>query len=149
VWLGGLPHGPTGVAFAYSFVMMLWVVPGTAWAVHGTAISVKDVVMAVTQPLLSGRVAAGLVLGLRFSCGQHLTMFPRLVLEATVLLASYFVMLWYVMGQKLFYMDFSSKHEPPLIGQRNFSLDSWRRTRSVRFRQLGYLFPERCTFMSI
>ena len=103
--LVGLPYGPKGVAFAYSAVMVLWVVPVVAWAVHGTSISFKDVVTAVKQPLLSGVVAAGLALGVRLSCGQHLSMLPRLVLEATVMLGVYVAMLLYVMGQKSFYVD--------------------------------------------
>ena len=32
----GLPYGAAGVAFAYSAVMVLWVVPHVAWCVHGT-----------------------------------------------------------------------------------------------------------------
>jgi hypothetical protein len=35
----GLPYGPTGVAFAYSAVMTLWLVPHIAWCIHGTMIS--------------------------------------------------------------------------------------------------------------
>ena len=107
--LVGLPFGPKGVAFAYSSVWALWVVPVIAWAVRGTVISFKDVVMAVRQPLFSGLVAAVLVLGLRFSCGQCLTMFPRLVLEATLLLGVYVATLLYVMGQRSFYMDLLRK----------------------------------------
>ena len=107
--LVGLPFGPKGVAFAYSSVWVLWVVPVIAWAVRGTVISFKDVVMAVRQPLFSGLVAAVLVLGLRFSCGQYLTMFPRLVLEATLLLGVYVATLLYVMGQRSFYMDLLRK----------------------------------------
>ena len=53
--------------------------------------------------------AAVLVLGLRFSCGQYLTMFPRLVLEATLLLGVYVATLLYVMGQRSFYMDLLRK----------------------------------------
>ncbi len=101
----GLPYGPKGVALAYSTVMVLWVVPVIAWAVHGTMISFKDVVMAVKDPLLAGLVAAGLALGVRHSCGQSLTVLPRLVLEATVLLGAYVAMLLYVMGHRSFYVD--------------------------------------------
>jgi PST family polysaccharide transporter len=35
----GLAFGPQGVAFAFSTVMLLWVVPGIAWAVHDTVLS--------------------------------------------------------------------------------------------------------------
>ena len=103
--LVGLPYGPEGVAFAYSSVMILWVVPVVVWAVHGTAISFKDVVKAVKQPLFSGLVAAGVAFGVRLCCGQSLTILLRLALEGTVLLGAYVAMLLYVMGQKSFYVD--------------------------------------------
>ena len=35
----GLPYGPQGVAFGYSAVLTLWLVPLCAWCVHGDAIS--------------------------------------------------------------------------------------------------------------
>jgi O-antigen/teichoic acid export membrane protein len=107
--LVGLPYGPKGVAIAYSTVMMLWVVPVAAWAVHGTMISFMDIVTTVKQPLLSGLVAAALALGVRVTWGEHLTMLPRLVLEGTVLLGAYAAMLLYVMGQKSFYLDLLRK----------------------------------------
>jgi PST family polysaccharide transporter len=110
--LVGLPHGPAGVAFAYSFVMMLWVVPSAAYCVRGTAISVKDILMTVAQPLLSGLVASGVVLGLQVSCGRSLPMLPRLVLEGTVLLGAYFAMLLFVLGQKSFYLDLFRSRRP-------------------------------------
>lgn len=101
----GLPYGPTGVAFAYSATMLLWVVPIIAWAVRGTGISFGDVVTTVMRPLVSGVVAAGIAFGIRLSCGQYLMMFPRLVLESSVLLGAYVAMLVYAMGQKSFYVD--------------------------------------------
>jgi O-antigen/teichoic acid export membrane protein len=33
-----LPHGPEGVAFAYSAVMMVWIVPYILWSVSGTGV---------------------------------------------------------------------------------------------------------------
>ena len=53
----GLPYGPKGVAFAYSAVMMLWVIPHIAWCVHGTAISPRDILLTVSRPLASGILA--------------------------------------------------------------------------------------------
>jgi len=107
--LAGLPFGLKGVAFAYTSAWVLWVVPVIAWAVHGTVISFRDIVMAAKQPLLSGFVAAALALAVRLSCGQWLTMLPRLVLEVTVLLGVYVAMLLYVMDQKSFYVDLFRK----------------------------------------
>lgn len=101
----GLPFGPRGVALAYSAMMMLWVVPLVAWAVHGTPISFRDVMTTFAQPFLSGLVAMGLVLVLRLCLGPSLTILPRILLEGTALLGSYGAMLWYVMGQKTFYLS--------------------------------------------
>ena len=101
----GLPYGPKGVAFGYSAVMTLWVVPHIAWAVHGTVISFRDIAVAVSRPFVSGIVAAVFTLGVQFLFGQSLSHLPRLVLGITILFGTYIGMLFYVMGQKTFYSD--------------------------------------------
>ena len=101
----GLPYGPKGVAFAYSAVMMLWVVPHIAWCVHGTVVSLRDILLAASRPLVSGIVAAVLAFGVQFSWGQSLSPLPRLILGVAVLLVSYVGMLFYAMGQKDVYWD--------------------------------------------
>ena len=100
----GLPYGPKGVALAYSAVMTLWVVPHIAWSVHGTVVSFRDIVVAVSRPLLSGFAAAAFAFGAQLLYGQWLSPLPRLVLGVTVLLGAYLGMLMYVMGQKAFYL---------------------------------------------
>jgi PST family polysaccharide transporter len=104
-YLIGLPYGPKGVAFAYSTMMTICAIPLIAAAVRGTAVSVRDVLMTLSRPLLSGVVAAGLVLGLQFLYGPFLSPLPRLILGVTLVLGAYLGMLLYVMGQKLFYLD--------------------------------------------
>ena len=74
----GLPYGPRGIAFAYSAIMMLCVIPLIAWAVRGTVISVYDVLLAVGRPLISGLVAAALTLALQLFYGQFLSPLSRL-----------------------------------------------------------------------
>jgi PST family polysaccharide transporter len=101
----GLPYGPWGVAFAYSAMMTLCAIPLIASAVRGTVISLRDILLTVSRPLLSGVVAAGLVLGLQLSYGPFLSPLPRLVLGVVLVLAGYLGMLLYVMGQKQFYLD--------------------------------------------
>jgi O-antigen/teichoic acid export membrane protein len=101
----GLPYGPRGVAFAYSAVMTLWVVPHIAWCVHGTVISFRDILLVVSRPLLSGIVAAALAFVLQFFCGHLLPPLPRLILESIILVGIYVGMLLYVMGQKAFYLN--------------------------------------------
>lgn len=101
----GLPYGPKGVAFAYSTVMMLWLVPVILWSLHGTVIALRDIVIAVSRPLASSLVAVTIALAVRFTgrdLSDHLQM---LVLEASILLVTYLIMLLVVTGQGPFYMD--------------------------------------------
>lgn len=104
-YLIGLPHGPKGVAFAYSAVMIVWAVPHIAWCLHRTVISLKDILITLGRPLASSIVAGGLALGIRLAYGQFLSPLPRLVLEISVLLLTYMGILLFVAGQKTFYLD--------------------------------------------
>jgi O-antigen/teichoic acid export membrane protein len=104
-YLIGLPHGPNGVAIAFSAAMTLLAVPLTIWGVRGTVISFRDVVGTAVQPLFSGIVAAAAAMGVAFLCGQAIPPIARLFLLSTVLLVVYGGMLLYVMGQKTFYID--------------------------------------------
>jgi O-antigen/teichoic acid export membrane protein len=101
----GLPYGPKGVAFAYSAMMTLWVIPHILWCVHGTAISFRDIVLAVSRPLASGLMAGGLALGVGLTWGQSFSPLARLVLESSVLLVAFFWTLIFVTGQKSLYLD--------------------------------------------
>ena len=104
-YLIGLPYGPRGVAFAYSTAMLLWLVPVTVWSVHGTVVSFRDVLLCVSRPFTSSIVAAGLAFGVRLAYGQYLSPVSLLVLESTVLLATFVGVLLFVMGQKSLYLD--------------------------------------------
>ena len=101
----GLRFGAAGVAFAYSTVMMLWVVPHVAWCVHGTAISLRDVAATVIRPLASGVVAGAVGYAVRLMGGEFLSPLPRLVLESGVLAVTFFAVLVFVAGQKALYLD--------------------------------------------
>jgi O-antigen/teichoic acid export membrane protein len=101
----GLPYGAAGVAFAYSAVAVLWVVPHVAWCLHGTPISLRDVAPAVIRPLAAGLVAGAVGYAVRLMCGGDLSPLPRLVLETGVLAATFFAVLVFVAGQKALYVD--------------------------------------------
>jgi O-antigen/teichoic acid export membrane protein len=101
----GLPYGPKGVAFAYSAVLTLWVIPHILWCVHGTVISLRDVLVAVSRPLASGILAGALAFGVRLTCGQFVSPSTRLVLESSVLFVAFFGALLFVAGQKSLYLD--------------------------------------------
>jgi O-antigen/teichoic acid export membrane protein len=102
----GLPYGPKGVAFAYSAVMTLWVIPHIVWCVHGTVISPRDILVTVTRPLGSGLLAGGLAFGARLMCDPSIAPFARLLVETGVLLVSFFGLLLFATGQKSLYLDF-------------------------------------------
>ena len=93
----GLPYGPKGVAFAYSAVMTLWVIPHIAWCVHGTGISLRDILLTVSRPLASGILAGGLAYIVRMAVGQFLSPLPRLLLESSVLFAAFLGLLLFVL----------------------------------------------------
>ena len=104
-FLIGLPYGPKGVGFAYSAVMSLWVIPHVTWCVYGTAISLTDILLAVSRPVLAGLLAGGLVFGVQVICNQYLSPLPRLVLESSVLFVAFFAVLLFVAGQRSLYLD--------------------------------------------
>jgi PST family polysaccharide transporter len=104
-YLIALPYGPRGVAFGYSAATMLWIVPLIVWAVRGTVVSVRDVLLTVSRPLVSSVVAAGLAFGIRSIYGQSLPLLGRLALEITVLFIVFIGMLLFVTGQKSLYLD--------------------------------------------
>jgi O-antigen/teichoic acid export membrane protein len=102
-YLVGLPHGPKGVAFAYSAAMTLWVIPHVAWSIHSTVISFQDILRTVAPPLLSGLVSAALAFAVRLSCEPLASPLLRLLLSSFVFLIAYLGMLLYVMGEKSSY----------------------------------------------
>jgi O-antigen/teichoic acid export membrane protein len=101
----GLPYGPNGVAFAYSAVMTLWLIPHITWCIHGTTISWRDLLQAVSRPFISAIVAAAVAGAANAFFGQSLHPFPRLLLGSIILLVTYPCMLLYVLGQKTVYID--------------------------------------------
>jgi O-antigen/teichoic acid export membrane protein len=103
-YLAGLSHGPKGVAFGYSAVMILWAIPHIAWCVKDTGVSLKDILVTVSKPLFSGVTAAALALGAHY-LSASLPVLPRLIVEGFVLVSVYLGILLYGMGQKEFYLD--------------------------------------------
>ena len=102
----GLPYGPKGVAFAYSAVMTLWLIPRILWCVHGTVISSPGHT-AGGEPSGGLRRAGwqGSRLESRLTYGQFFSPLPRLVLESSVLFVTFFGVLLFAAGQKSLYLD--------------------------------------------
>jgi O-antigen/teichoic acid export membrane protein len=101
----GLPYGPRGVAFAFSALMILWVVPVIVWSIRGTGIFFRDILRALIWPLAASIVAGGLAFGLRLLYGQWFSPFSRLVLETSVLFGAFLGILLFLTGQKFFYLN--------------------------------------------
>jgi O-antigen/teichoic acid export membrane protein len=101
----GLPYGPKGVAFAYSAVMMLWVVPHVLWCVHGTPISFADILLTASRPLASGIIAGACAFEIRLFCAPLVSPALTLALESGVLFAAFGGMLFIDAGQKSLYVD--------------------------------------------
>jgi O-antigen/teichoic acid export membrane protein len=114
----GLPHGPKGVALAYSTVMTIWVVPHILLCIRGTAISFRDIVVTIRRPVLSGIVAAGFAAAVHFLIAQSLVPVLRLGLDGTILLATYLSMLLYVMKQKEFYLEILRSFRRPSVPEK-------------------------------
>jgi PST family polysaccharide transporter len=101
----GLSHGPKGVAFAYSAVLTLCLLPLIAWCVHGTVISFWDVMLVVSRPLGSSIAAGGIAMAVHFLFGRAFSPLPRLALESTVLVVAYFGILLLCTEQKALYLE--------------------------------------------
>jgi O-antigen/teichoic acid export membrane protein len=101
----GLRYGPKGVAFGYSAVMTLWLLPHIAWCVRDTGVTLKDVITAAGRPFASGFVATFAALGVHRVCGSLMRPLQRLGITGVTLLVVYVVVLFYGMGQKSFYLD--------------------------------------------
>jgi PST family polysaccharide transporter len=104
-YVAGLPYGSHGVAFGYSAMMTLLVLPMVAWATHGSAVvSFRDILRAVRGPFLSAIVATVPAAAVHAMLGG-MPAFPRLLLAGSVLLAAYLGVLFFATGQRRFYMD--------------------------------------------
>jgi PST family polysaccharide transporter len=104
-YLLGLPYGPKGVAIAYSTIMVLWLVPVILWSVQGTVLSFRDIVLAASRPLLSSVVAVAAAFAVRLVTGELSTHLQTLLLEMSVLFATYLIMLLFVAGQGALYLN--------------------------------------------
>jgi len=100
----GLPYGPKGVAFAYSAVMILWVIPHILWCIHGTVISFRDILLAVSRPLTSATVAGVVAYGAQLLCHPFGSAVPRLIMETSILFMMFFGVLLSTGEQKSLYL---------------------------------------------
>jgi O-antigen/teichoic acid export membrane protein len=101
----GIPYGPTGVAFAVSTAMSLWLVPHVLWCLKDTPVSPRDLVTAVSRPLAAALVAGGVaalahsqLLGLEWPI-------VRLALTGIVMVTVHLGVLLFILGERRAYLD--------------------------------------------
>jgi O-antigen/teichoic acid export membrane protein len=102
-YLVGLPYGPSGVALAFSTMMVLWLVPHMYWTVHGTNISVRELFLAAGRPLFAGTVAAVAAAIVQHFAAPFPSPLLRLAFGGTAMLSVYVLVLLFVMKQREFY----------------------------------------------
>jgi O-antigen/teichoic acid export membrane protein len=104
-YLIGLPYGPTGVALAYSTAMALWLVPHVLWCLHKTIISPRDLLLAISKPLLSAVIAAAFAFSTQLYIGESVSPLLKLLLAIVTMGATYSLILLFIMGQNVLYLD--------------------------------------------
>ena len=104
-YVGGLRHGPYGVALGYSLAMVLLTVPVIAWAKRGTLITHLDVLRAMRLTFFA--IAAGAAVTL--AAGSFLDLLKpalfRLSAKSLILFGIYLLVLLFVMKQKAVYVN--------------------------------------------
>jgi len=101
----GLPFGAEAVAFSYSGMMLVLVVPMIGWARLGSEITAKDLMLAVSPPFLSGVVAAATALLFKYSLAVNFPHLARLVTGLFAMFAVYGGMLLVVFKQRQLYAE--------------------------------------------
>jgi O-antigen/teichoic acid export membrane protein len=101
----GIPYGPTGVAFAYSTAMALWLVPHVLWCLKGMLVRPRDLALAFSKPLaaaLLGGACAFLVYGQLLDLEWPIV---RLAITGIVMVVVHLSTLVFVLGERKAYRD--------------------------------------------
>ena len=101
----GLPYGPSGIAFAFSAAMLLWLVPHVMWCLHNTVISPWDLFLATCRPFFASILAATFAFVVQLYSSQLPSPFWRLAVGGGIMVSLYLWIFLFVMGQKSFYFD--------------------------------------------
>ena len=99
----GLPYGASGVAFAFSAAMTLWVVPHILWCVRDTMLSPFDLFTAIWKPFLASVAAAAVAFEAVAYLGSSLAPIFQLLVGGCIMGGVYIGILLFAMGQKAFY----------------------------------------------
>jgi O-antigen/teichoic acid export membrane protein len=121
--LAGLRYGPTGVAAGLTVATALLVLPVIFWATHKTPVTAADTLKVIMRPFLSILIAGGSVLAAWSFIHSLTSPLLRLIAANAVLFGVYFVVFWFVMGQKAIYLPvLRDVGLWPIVGQRRRSL---------------------------
>jgi PST family polysaccharide transporter len=101
----GLRHGPQGVATGYSIAMTLLVVPVLLWAKHGLPITGMDILTTLKPPFVSVLIGTAGMLAAASLVDRIQPVFLRLVVESSLFLGVYAIVLLFGMKQKTLYMS--------------------------------------------
>jgi PST family polysaccharide transporter len=101
----GLGNGPQGVAVGFSAAMLVLAAPAVIWSRQGTSIKTRDLVRALTPPVLCAVVAAAVAIAMQGFTNSLGPPFLRLVVENSIAFATYLIMLLFVMNQKPLYIE--------------------------------------------
>jgi O-antigen/teichoic acid export membrane protein len=89
----GLPHGPIGVAFAFSASLIVLRLPSVIYCFRGTFLSVRDLWFAMWRPMLSSIAAGGLLLAAGRMIEVDWPLLPSLGLDA-LLYGALYILVW-------------------------------------------------------
>jgi O-antigen/teichoic acid export membrane protein len=101
----GIPYGPTGVAFAFSTAMGLWLVPHVFWCLKGMLVRPRDLAIAFSKPLaaaLTGGAVAFLVHAQLLDLQWPIA---RLGIAGIVMAGVHLGVLIFVLGERKAYSD--------------------------------------------
>jgi len=101
----GLPHGAVGVALCYSCAVLLWVWPCMHFAARDTLVDWRGILDAVRHPVLGALVSGALAFALRWLLANVLTAWAVLLIGATVMGATYVLLVFWVFGRRDFYFS--------------------------------------------
>jgi O-antigen/teichoic acid export membrane protein len=101
----GIPYGPTGVAFAFSSAMSLWVVPAVLWSLRGTSVRPRDLALAAGKPFVAAVIAGAAAFGLSQQLPGLEEPILRLALFGSTMAVIYYSILLFVLGEGQSYLD--------------------------------------------
>jgi hypothetical protein len=100
----GLSHGPKGVALGFSVTTVLLILPVIFWSTRGTSITVADAFRVIARPFLAVLVAAAVALAAWYFIRFLDNALLRLTAANIILFGVYFLLQWFVLGQKAIYL---------------------------------------------